>query len=195
MLPAQRGMILNYMRFCDDGVDIQQCTLDWTDPLEREPFEAAWRTIVRRHSILRTAFRRSDGDRLIQVVGQDAHASIDIRWLDLPPLPDGGHDLPFESFLLDDRRERFDLARQPPVRLTILRRVNPGETDAPAYRAVLTYHHALLDGRSLPLLIDEVSAAYAASRDGRDEPDPPRPPFLDFVRWWYMTDDPSASER
>jgi len=188
-------MILNYMRFCDDGVDIQQCTLDWTDPLEREPFEAAWRTIVRRHSILRTAFRRSDGDRLIQVVGQDTHASIDIRWLDLPPLPDGGHDLPFESFLLDDRRERFDLARQPPVRLTILRRVNPGETDAPAYRAVLTYHHALLDGRSLPLLIDEVSAAYAASRGGRDEPDPPRPPFHDFVRWWYMTDDSSASER
>src|SRR5215472_5844230 len=57
VLPAQHGMILNYLRFPDDGVDIIQCTLDWAAPLEPESFEAAWRSVVRRHSILRTAFR------------------------------------------------------------------------------------------------------------------------------------------
>src|SRR5437764_10768235 len=29
VLPAQQGMVLNYMRFPDDGVDVIQVTLDW----------------------------------------------------------------------------------------------------------------------------------------------------------------------
>ncbi len=75
-------MILNYMRFPDDGVDVIQVTLDWIAPLEREPFEAAWHLVARRHQILRTAFRLDDRDGMVQVV--DPGASIDIRWHDLP---------------------------------------------------------------------------------------------------------------
>lgn len=47
VLPAQHGMIRNYLRFPDDGVDVLQVTLDWTSPLEREPFEAAWHAAAR----------------------------------------------------------------------------------------------------------------------------------------------------
>ena len=154
-------MILNYLRFPDDGVDVIQVTLDWASPLEPEPFEAAWHLVVRRHQILRTAFRLDDEDGLVQIVDPDA--SIDIRWRDLPQPPASGPDHPFESFLRADRRERFDLTRRPPVRLTIVRRVAPSDgraADPRAHRAVLTFHHALLDGRSLRLLVEEVCAAY-----------------------------------
>ena len=177
------------MRFPDDGVDIIQITFDWTEPLEREPFEAAWHLVARRNPVLRTTFRLDEGAGLVQVVDPDA--SIDIRWRDLPAPPAGGPDIPFESFLRADRRERFDLTRSPPVRLTIVRRAG----GARAYRAVLTFHHALLDGRSFLLLAEEMSAAYAASRDGRAVTDPPRPPFQDFVKWWHITDGSSASEK
>ena len=196
VLPAQHGMILNYLRFPDDGVDILQCTLDWVVPLERKSFEAAWRTIVRRHAILRTSFRFNDADGLIQVA--DTHASIGIRWLELPPPPANGPDQPFESFLLADRRERFDVTKGPPVRLTAIRRVNSDEQPLAvrqARRVVLTFHHALLDGRSMPLLVDDLCAVYAAERYGQIEPIRLRPPFHEFVRWWQMTDDPSASEQ
>ena len=188
-------MILNYLRFPDDGVDVIQVTLDWTSPLEREPFEAAWHLVARRHPILRTAFRLDEGDGLVQVVDPDA--SIDIRWRDLPQPPAIGPDHPFESFLRADRRERFELTRSPPVRLTIVRRGAPPDgcaADSLAHRAVLTFHHALLDGRSLRLLVEEVSAVYAADRAGRAAPEPPRPPFSEFVRWWHATGS-SASEQ
>ena len=81
-LPVQRGMILNYLRYPDDGVDVIQATLDWASPLEPEPFEAAWRLVVRRHQVLRTAFRLDDEDGLVQMVDPDA--PIDIRWRSLP---------------------------------------------------------------------------------------------------------------
>jgi hypothetical protein len=59
-LPAQQGMILNNMRFPDDGVDVLQVTLDWKAPLQREPFEAAWHATAQRHPVLRTPFRLDD---------------------------------------------------------------------------------------------------------------------------------------
>jgi amino acid adenylation domain-containing protein len=188
-------MILNYLRYPDDGVDVIQVTLDWASPLEPEPFEAAWRLVVRRHQVLRTAFRMDDEDGLIQMVDPDA--SIDIRWRSLPQRPASGPDHPFESFLRADRRERFELTRRPPIRLTIVRRVALSDgraADPRVHRAVLTFHHALLDGRSLRLLVEEVCTAYSAGRDGRAAPEPPRPPFHEFVRWWHATD-PSTSQR
>ena len=187
VLPAQQGMILNNMRFPDDGVDVLQITLDWTAPLQPGPFEAAWRDAARRHPALRTAFRLDDGDGLVQAV--DADASIDIRWRDLPPPPASGPDDPFDSFLRADRRERFDLTRAPLIRLTILRRAA-----GHAHRAVLTFHHALLDGRSMRLLVEEVCTAYAASLDGRTVPDRARTPFGDFVRWWHARDCSAAEQ-
>jgi amino acid adenylation domain-containing protein len=186
-------MILNYLRFGDDGVDIIQTVLDWTSPLVRDPFEAAWHLVARRNPILRTTFSLDGVDGLVQA--EDPDASIDIRWRDLPPPPAGASDHPFEAFLLADRRERFDLSRGPVARLTILRRADPaGSAEAPAYRAVLTFHHALLDGRSLWLLIEEATDAYAASRDGRGAPERPRPQFAEFVRWWHANEPQGAED-
>jgi amino acid adenylation domain-containing protein len=193
VLPAQQGMILNYLRFPDDGVDVIQVTLDWIAALEPEPFEAAWHLAAARHQVLRTAFRLDDRHGLVQVTG--AGASIDIRWRDLPPPPASGPDHRFESFLRADRRDRFDVTRGPRARWKIgrwARRSDDG-ADCPAHRAVLTFHHALLDGHSLRLLVDEVSTAYASLRDGRAAPDPPpRPSFGEFVRWWHATDSPAS---
>jgi amino acid adenylation domain-containing protein len=194
VLPAQQGTILNYMRFGEDGVDIIQVTLDWAAPLQRMPFEAAWHATARRHPVLRTTFHFDDADGLVQVVDPDA--SIDIRWHDLPEAPAAGPDDAFESFLRADRREPFDLARGPAVRLTIVARGAQagGQGAAAAHRAVLTFHHAVLDGGSLAILVDEVSSAYAALRDGRVLEERPAPAFGEFVRWWHATDQPDSEQ-
>ncbi len=194
-LPAQQGMILNSLRFPDDGVDVVQLTLDWADPLEPQPFEAAWHDAARRHPVLRTAFRLHDEDGMSQVVDPDV--TIDIRWRDLPPPPAAGPDQPFESFLREDRRERFDVTRPPLARLTIVRRVEAGPAGArgaPGRRTVLTLHHALVDGRSLRMLVEEVAASYAGARDGAAVTHPLRPPFREFVRWWPTTGAPTSRE-
>jgi amino acid adenylation domain-containing protein len=191
-LPAQQGMILNSLRFPEDGVDVVQVTLDWAEPLERRPFEATWHDAARRYPVLRTAFRLHDEGGMVQVVDPDA--TIDIRWRDLPPPPAAGTDQAFESFLLDDRRERFEVTRAPLARLTIVRRVEPGAPDATARRTVLTVHHALIDGRSLRMLVEEIAASYAAARDGAAMVRPLRPPFREYVRWWPDAGAPTSRE-
>ncbi|MDQ1739682.1 MAG: hypothetical protein QOE53_1334, partial [Pseudonocardiales bacterium] len=67
-LPAQHGMLLNTLRHPGDGVDVLQITLDWAEPLQAGPFEAAWQEVVRRNPVLRTGFELHDEYGLIQVV-------------------------------------------------------------------------------------------------------------------------------
>ena len=199
-LPIQHGMVLNSLRYPEDGVDVLQVTLDWADPLVPEPFEAAWHEVARHNPVLRTGFELHEEYGLVQVV--DPACSIDIRWRELAAAPATGDDAEFEEFLRADRREPFDLTRPPLLRLSILRRVPAGQPAAgrhspdalPAYRAVLTFHHALLDGRSMRLLVDEVCQAYAAKLAGQAIALPSRPPFCDFVRWWQLADE-SESEK
>jgi amino acid adenylation domain-containing protein len=186
-------MILSSLRYPEDGVYILQITLDWAEALKPEPFEAAWREVVRRNPVLRTAFELHDEHGLIQTV--DPAGSIDIRWCDLASPPDAGPDHEFEAFLRRDRREPFDLARAPLLRLSVLRRpVADQPQPAPAYRSVLTFHHALLDASSMRLLVEEVSQCYAAKLAGRSSERPPRPPFSDFTRWWQTVDQSSAEK-
>ncbi|HST50124.1 amino acid adenylation domain-containing protein [Jatrophihabitans sp.] len=206
-LPTQQGMILNSLRCCSDGVDVLQITLDWAEPVRAEPFEAAWQEAVRRNPVLRTGFELDPDHGLVQVV--HPAAALDIRWLELPPAPATGADAEFDAFLRADRRVPFDPARPPLARLSVLRRPEPGSNRRPgpgaghpagpvppACRSVFTFSHALLDGRSMRLLVEEVSRCYAALLAGRSAVPPRRPPFSEFVRWWQMAElaDPAGPE-
>ncbi|MFG1780658.1 amino acid adenylation domain-containing protein [Micromonospora sp. NPDC049048] len=170
-LAVQRGMVLQTLRQPAGGVDVQQVTISWDGPPDREAFTAAWQAATRRHAALRTAFE-VDGDHgVAQVVRPDV--APDLRW----------RESTLDDFLHTDRYEPFDVGRAPLLRVTTL-----GDQ-----HVVVTFHHAILDGRSTRMLLDEILADYAARRAGR-APDPPtRPPFVDFVRWWG-TRDPGSDD-
>ena len=194
-------MLLNTLRHPGDGVDVLQITLDWAEPLQTGPFEAAWQEVMRRNPVLCTGFELHPEYGLVQVV--DPSAPVDIRWRELAAAPVTGDDPEFEAFLRADRREPFDPDRPPLIRLTVLRRPVAGQPAAasgegpvelPAHRAVITFHHALLDGRSMRLLVQELSQCYAAAVAGDALPAPSRPPFAAFVRWWQTVDE-SGSEK
>ncbi|MEU6073739.1 amino acid adenylation domain-containing protein [Micromonospora sp. NPDC047074] len=170
-LAVQRGMVLQALRQPDAGVDVQQVTMRWDAPPDRDAFVAAWQAATRRHAVLRTAFE-VDGDHgVVQVVRSTVEP--DLRW----------RETTLGDFLPTDRYEPFDVGRAPLLRVTAL-------SD---HHVVVTFHHAILDGRSTRMLLDELLTDYAARRAGR-VPDPPRrPPFADFVHWWG-TRDPAAGD-
>ncbi|MEV6704222.1 non-ribosomal peptide synthetase [Micromonospora wenchangensis] len=170
-LAVQRGMVLQTLRQPDAGIDVQQVTLAWDGPPDRDAFAAAWQAATGRHAVLRTAFEVDGEHGVVQVV----HPAVppDLRW----------RDATVDGFLPTDRREPFDVGRAPLLRVTVL-----GD-----HHVVVTFHHAILDGRSTRMLLDEVFADYAARRAGRPPHPPHRPPFVDFVRWWEARD-PAADD-
>ncbi|MBB4962604.1 non-ribosomal peptide synthetase [Micromonospora polyrhachis] len=165
-LAVQRGMILQTLRHPTVGTDVQQVTIEWDETPDPDAFTTVWRSAAGRHPVLRTAFEIDGEHGVVQVV--QPTIVPDLRW----------RETPLADFLTDDRYEPFNIDRAPLFRVTVL-----GDR-----HVVVTFHHAILDGRSTRILLDEVIADYTARRAGRSPEHPYRPPFAEFVRWWGTAD-------
>src|SRR5262249_38376779 len=90
--------------------------------------------------------------------------------------------------LLDrERHAGFDLDQAPLLRADVAR------THA-GHLLVLTFHHAILDGWSLAILLGELAALYTASADERAIDLGTRRPFRDYIAWLLARDTRGAEE-
>ena len=80
-----------------------------------------------------------------------------------------------ERVAAEERGRRFDLAVPPLLRFVLIR-LAPGR-----HHLVLTHHHILLDGWSMPLLARELFTIYTAG--GHAARAPARTPYRDYLEW------------
>jgi amino acid adenylation domain-containing protein len=154
------------------------CRLD--GDLDAAAFERAWQQVLDRHTALRTSFHWRELDRPLQVVHRQVAVPFESQdWRALAPDEQAER---LERLLAEDRRRGFDLARPPLLRLALCRLADA------RYQLVWSFHHLLFDGWSMPLVIQEVFAFYAAARRG-EELQLPRPrPYRDFILWLQRQD-------
>ena len=124
-----------------------------------------------RHDILRTAFVDLGRDHLVQVV-LDA-APLDWREVDVRDAHDPQAAL--ARCMQEDLDRGIALADAPLMRLSLVRE------DATRDRLVWTFHHALIDGWSMGLLIREIFERYGAAAGAPAMP--AAPSYRDYVRW------------
>src|SRR5204863_1562070 len=87
-----------------------------------------------------------------------------------------------EAFLAQERRLGFEPGVAPLIRVALIRR---GEA---AFQLVWTYHHILLDARSLGLLLNEVFAIYEGLREGGVPALPEPPAYREYIDWLQQQD-------
>src|SRR5262245_43241047 len=106
------------------------------------------------------------------------------RWHDLSSLEASERARRLADLLVEDRRERFDPRAAPLLRFALIR-LSAGE-----HRLVLTNHHILLDGWSIPVLLRELLTLYA---HGEDAGVLPRvTPYRDYLAWLARQDRAAA---
>ena len=80
--------------------------------------------------------------------------------------------------LAQERAERFDLADTPLIRFALIRLA------ADRHRLVLTNHHIVMDGWSMPVLVRELLTLYAQGPPGPMPAALPRvTPYRDYLAW------------
>ncbi|MER7014798.1 amino acid adenylation domain-containing protein [Saccharopolyspora sp. NPDC000359] len=183
--PLQEGIFFHHV-YDEAGPDVYaiQLTLDLAGPLDTSALRAAAEGLLARHPNLRAGFRYQGLSRPVQVVPR----SVALPWheVDLSGLPERDRAAEEQRVLDADRAARLDLAKPPLLRFTLVRR---GEQD---HRLLLTFHHILLDGWSMPLLWRELVALY---RSGGDPSGLPAVrPYRDYLVW-LSKQDRSAAER
>ncbi|MEB4209517.1 amino acid adenylation domain-containing protein [Mycobacterium sp. 94-17] len=86
-----------------------------------------------------------------------------------------------------ERRRPFDLERGPAIRFLLI------ELPCAQWRLVLTAHHIVIDGWSLPVFVNEMMILYQAGGDLAALPVAPRP-YRDYIGW-LASRDPEAGHR
>jgi Condensation domain/AMP-binding enzyme len=166
--PMQEGMLFHGLTLPGSGLYVSQLGCVIEGPLDVAAFRRAWAETMERHPVLRTAFRWADVPRPLQVVVSGLDVPLQLEdWSHLSPAEQA---VRLDALLAEDRRRGFELERGPLFRLALLR-LAPER-----HRFLLSNHHAILDGWSLPLLLREVFARY----EGQD-PGPSGPPFREYI--------------
>lgn len=135
------------------GVNVEQFVLTLHEEIDEAKLAAAWRTIVGRHEVLRSRVELPDEGEPVQVI--DATYKIDWTfhdWQNVAGLNDK-HDR-LAEFLALDRRKEFNWRQGPLTRINVFCLARD--------RAVIvwTFHHVLLDGRSIARVVREWFTIY-----------------------------------
>ncbi|MFJ6944793.1 amino acid adenylation domain-containing protein [Streptomyces wuyuanensis] len=183
LTPLQQGFFFHSLTGGPGGdTYVVQQVLDLAGPVDGTTLRRAAQHLLDRHAPLRAGFRQRPDGTPVQVVVRDA--VLPWREVDLSREDDADRDAAGEAVSAEERGASFDLAAPPLVRCALVRL---GERRS---RLVLTFHHIVADGWSLPVLHRELMACYGAATPALA----PVTPYRAFLRRLGEQDRDSARE-
>ncbi len=184
--PLQQGLLFNTLYAPHSGVDIIQVVCTLHEHIRSEEFEQAWQAVFEKYAVLRTAFT---GDGLTEFQQEITSSCV------LPfKQQDWSTTLPekrqsrLEDFLRTDRQMGFNLAEPPLIRLNLC-----CISDS-HYYFIFTFHHIILDGRSLLMLFNDVFLLYDAFFEEKEVSSATEVPYRDYLAWLRYRDTTGEKE-
>ncbi|PWJ22176.1 non-ribosomal peptide synthetase/type I polyketide synthase [Jannaschia seohaensis] len=166
LLPGQREIWMRHQLGGLAAASFNESGTLWIDGLlDRAALQAALDELVARRDALRARFARDgSGFRVAdpETVPLEVHEDADETAL--------------AAYIAQDAATPFDLTQGAPFRVALFR-LAPER-----HSLVLTAHHIVLDGWSFGLVVDDLSALYAAAAQGRDAALEPAPSLADHAR-------------
>ena len=184
--PMQQGMLFHSLYSPQSGVYVQQVSCRLRGKLQLDAFEQSWNQALNRHETLRSSFVWAGLEQAVQVVEEGLHVNLDRE--DWRGMEDSRQREMLDSLLEADRIRGFHPQQAPLMRLTL---IQLAEQD---YCLVWSYHHLLLDGWSLPIVMNDIFAAYEALSHGRQPDLGPPSLYREYVRWLQHQDRGKAKE-
>lgn len=146
--------------------------------LEVSKLENAYKKLINRHSILRTNITNDFGGKSLQIVKKEAFAdfSYDKRY------GLSNKDEYIAEFILTDRNKGFNLESGSLMRLHLI------ELDKDEYEFVWSYHHILMDGWCMRVLINDFNELLNAEIKNV-VPQLAQPiPYSNYINWLSKVD-------
>ncbi|WP_231977584.1 condensation domain-containing protein, partial [Mycobacterium sp. E2989] len=164
LTPMQQGLLFHSVTTRDDDVYALQLQISVTGPLDPQRLRDAVQTVVKRHPNLVARFCQRFDQPVQVIVG-----SPETPWQYVEF--DADAEAAIKDLCAAERAAVCSLTEEPVFRVALIR------TAEDRHRIVVTNHHIVLDGWSLPILLTEIFAAY----QGRPLPAPT--PYRRFVTW------------
>lgn len=146
----------------------------------------SWEQLVKKHTILRSAFYYDAFAIPVQCVYKTA--ALPFTVLDYTHIPAAEQTAALRSFEEQDAQQRFDFTAAPLMRVTLIR------LNETTWHMVWTSHHILFDGWSLPILVEGLLAAYEELSAGLQPAVGEIDTFEDYIRYLEQQDKNQVSQ-
>ena len=183
--PMQKGMLFHTLYDTQAGLYFEQLICHCNHGLDIPAFKQAWQDLVQRHPVLRTQFMWENLKDPLQVVQQ--HVTLPWVELDWQHLDGEQRQEMMVSFLADDRSRGLELSHAPVLRITLI------QMSAESFQCIVSFHHLILDGWSMPLLLGELRLLYIANHQGKQITLESRRPYRDYINWLQRQDKKQAA--
>lgn len=171
----QSGML--YHSEQDASAYVVQAVMNLSGNLNVDKLEQAWQSVAAQHDLLRTAFV-STQQGYQQVVSRQTNIPFEVLdWREENWETQQHWDAAFAQLKQQQKQQGFDLAIAPLMRLHLM--LMPEQQ----YQLLWTYHHALFDGWSVPMLYQEIlHALQQLTRNDMPEFQS-RPAYEEYIHW------------
>jgi amino acid adenylation domain-containing protein len=148
----------------------ESLTLHLHGELDQAALSASITDLLTRHEALRASF---DLDSRTQRFATPS--TVVLPFVDLSGMNQDLRQKQFDNLISDDARRPFDLQNGPLVRMQLVR------FDSQHHALVFTAHHAVCDGWSINVFLDELSRIYSARVAGKAPVLDPLMPFSEYA--------------
>ncbi|WP_144569749.1 non-ribosomal peptide synthetase, partial [Bacillus pseudomycoides] len=176
--PLQEGMLFHTLHDQENehvAPYVVQLSFLVRGKLDILTFEQAWKSVIQRHEIFRSAFVWDEIEEPLQVVYD--HIPFKLNEVDWRALSVEEKEEKRKAFLASDRKQAFLFDEAPLMRVTVIQEAEE------EYRVVWTHHHILLDGWSLPLVFNELLTVYQKRMNGEAVNLPKSSPYKKYIKW------------
>ena len=174
--PMQEGMLFHTLFETDGEQYFEQISYELEGLLDIAAVERSLHELVANHDILRTIFLSEAYERPLQIVLNEWKPAF--SYFDVTEECTQRDEASVMAFYKEtDRSGKFEIGIEPPVRLTVYR------ISATTYTFIWSYHHILMDGWCMSILINDFKNIYRCLTKGERIQLPPAKPYVHYIQW------------
>lgn len=171
----QKGMIFEHMMNPQASSYIEQICMDIEGVVNQKLFERAVNHVIRNNESLRSVIELDFSDIPQQVALKNYQ--LKVRYKDLSNDSLETINLAIDNFLKEDQQTLFELSKEVPLRLTLLKKAEQ------QYQLVWTFHHILIDGWCIDILIEELMNYLTNQIVYKELQTTGKPSLVNYHRW------------
>lgn len=180
----QEAMVFHALMAREAGHYSELSLFTATGAFSPELFEKSFNGLIEKYEVLRTRFAHEALNRPRQVVLKKS--LLKMHFEDISTLNPGEQHTYIETFFAGQKRDRFNLATDGLIRLTVFK------TAATSYRVGMNFHHIIMDGWSIGILFRELFRFYDHFQHGRRLDRSTSNPYSSYLEWLDNQDDEAA---
>ncbi|WP_455796515.1 amino acid adenylation domain-containing protein [Clostridium butyricum] len=183
--PMQLGMYSTYLRNKSSDIYFRQAIFSIEGAVDLEMLKECFNGLAQKYEALRTVFVSQNLNKPMQVVLKQQ--SIDIAFEDISIGTSTDKKNKIDRYIENDREKGFDLAKGPLIRGILFK------SDRESYKLIITFHHIILDGWCLGILLDDLFKMYNSKINNISLAIDKVKPYKEYIEWLEKKDKEKAA--